>query len=144
MANSEQVTISITLSPAQIDEVVRAASKSRVPSVSTLLANALNAPPAPKRRARSSTSRRARRGEQSRVRPYPPIESPGPKLSQSLLRGLSLLSCFHPDGAPRGLVELAKASGMGISTTHRYAATLVEIGLLERDPKTRKYRLPGV
>jgi DNA-binding IclR family transcriptional regulator len=32
---------------------------------------------------------------------------------------------------------------MSPSTTHRYASTLVEMGLLERCPKTRKYRLPG-
>jgi IclR helix-turn-helix domain len=144
MANSEQLTVSITLTPTQIDEVIRAASKSRVPGISTLLANALNAPPAPKRSARSSSSGRAGKGEQSRVKPYPSIEPFGPQLSRSLLRGFSLLTCFGPDGAPRGIVELAEAAGMAVSTTHRYAYTLVEIGLLERDPKTRKYRLPGV
>jgi DNA-binding IclR family transcriptional regulator len=32
---------------------------------------------------------------------------------------------------------------MSPSTTHRYALTLVELGLLERCPDTRKYRLPG-
>ncbi len=31
---------------------------------------------------------------------------------------------------------------MSPSTTHRYASTLVELGLLERCPKTRKYRPP--
>jgi DNA-binding IclR family transcriptional regulator len=32
---------------------------------------------------------------------------------------------------------------MSPSTAHRYAFTLVELGLLERSPTTRKYRLPS-
>ena len=43
MDKSEQIPIAITLSPAQVDEVVRAASQSRVPSISTLIAASLNA-----------------------------------------------------------------------------------------------------
>ena len=31
---------------------------------------------------------------------------------------------------------------MSPSTAHRYAQTLIELGLLERCPKSRKYRLP--
>ena len=65
-------------------------------------------------------------------------------LTRSLLRGLSLLTCFGPDGAARGIVELARDAGMSPSTAHRYASTLVELGLLERCPKSRKYRLPDV
>ncbi len=37
MDNSEQVSIAITLSPTQVDEVVRAASRSRAPSISTVI-----------------------------------------------------------------------------------------------------------
>ena len=33
---------------------------------------------------------------------------------------------------------------MSPSTAHRYALTLVEVGLLERCPRTRKYRLPQI
>jgi len=47
-----------------------------------------------------------------------------------------------PDGAERGIVELAADLRMSPSTAHRYALTLVEVGLLERCPRTRKYRLP--
>jgi hypothetical protein len=114
MHNAEPVSIAITLSPAQIDEVVRAASRGRAPSISTVIGG------------------------------YLPSESNDPRLSRSLLRGLSLLTCFGPDGSPRGIVELAHDAGMSPSTTHRYASTLVELGLLERDPKSRKYRLPGI
>ena len=67
-----------------------------------------------------------------------------PRLSRSLLRGFSLLAGFWPDGGERGIVELANGLGMSPSTAHRYALTLVELGLLERCPRTRKYRLPAV
>ena len=119
MDNSEQLSVSITLSPAQVDEVVRAASQSRTPSISTQIANTLGDRPAL-------------------------ADSADPRLSRSLLRGLSLLTHFGPDGEPRGIVELARDVGMSPSTTHRYAATLVEFGLLEQCPKSRKYQLPGV
>jgi hypothetical protein len=114
MDKSEQVSIAITLSPTQVDEVVRAASQSRAPSISTVIGG------------------------------YLPSDLNDPRLSQSLLRGLSLLTCFGPDGSARGIVEIAHDAGMSPSTAHRYASTLVELGLLERDPKSRKYRLPGV
>ena len=42
------------------------------------------------------------------------------------------------------IVELANDLEMSPSTAHRYALTLVELGLLERCPKTRKYRLPAL
>jgi hypothetical protein len=156
MDNTEQVSIAITLSPTQVDEVVRAASQSRVPSLSTLIADSLNAPLAPGNVARSSSSpgtddepqpaheeAEDSSEDESTVGGYLPIDS-DPRLSRSLLRGLSLLTCFGSDGAPRGIVELSQAAGMSPSTAHRYASTLVELGLLERDPKSRKYRLPGV
>jgi hypothetical protein len=77
-------------------------------------------------------------------RGYLPIETADPRLSRSLVRGLSLLTGFGPDGDERGIVELAEDLGMSPSTAHRYALTLVELGLLERCPRTRKYRLPQV
>lgn len=113
MSEGQRRAITITLSPAQVDEVVRAASDSRAPSVSALLGG------------------------------YMAADVSDPRLSQSLLRGLSILTCFGPDGGARGIVELAGDLGMSPSTAHRYACTLVELGLLERCPKTRKYRLPG-
>ena len=163
MNNSEQIPIAITLSPAQVDEVVRAASQSRVPSISTLIAASLNAPltrepgtasPSAPSDAddRENGKDRGSDGaeapeeeidEDSQVGGYLPIGASDPRLSRSLLRGLSLLTCFGRDGGARGIVELAGDAGMSPSTAHRYASTLVELGLLERDPKSRKYRLPG-
>jgi hypothetical protein len=132
MATNGRSSIAITLSPTQVDEVVRAAAQSRVPSISSLIADALNAPLEPEDGA----------DEQSQIGGYLPLGPSDPRLSRSLLRGLSLLTCFGPDGTPRGIVEIAQDAGMSASTAHRYASTLVELGLLERDPKSRKYRLP--
>jgi hypothetical protein len=137
MTKDEPISISIKLSPAQIDEVLRAASRGRAPSISTLIADTLNAPLADGAK-RSTKARKA-----SRPSGYMPIGTVDPRLSRSLLRGLSILTCFGPDGDSRGIVEIAEDLGMSPSTTHRYALTLVELGLLERCPDTRKYRLPG-
>jgi len=143
MTKDEQNSISITLSPAQIDEVVRAASSSRAPSISTLIANSLSAPLKP---SADVTDPNAPTSDSDEGRPrggYMPDDTTDPRLSRSLLRGLALLTGFGPDGEARGIVELAGDVGMSPSTAHRYALTLVELGLLERCPKTRKYRLPG-
>jgi len=139
MTKTEPLSISIKLSPTQIDDVVRAASQSRVPSISTLIANTLRAPIDPENgKTSAKTSAASRLGE------HLPIGAVDPRLSRSLLRGLSILTCFGPDGDARGIVEIAEELSMSPSTTHRYALTLVELGLLERCPTTRKYRLPEV
>lgn len=65
------------------------------------------------------------------------------RFSRSLLRGLMVLASFPPDGSARQITDVAKQLGLGASTTHRYAVTLVELGLLERDPASRHYRLPA-
>jgi hypothetical protein len=63
------------------------------------------------------------------------------RLSRSLLSGLLVLSCFPKDGGYLGIAELARILKMNTSTTHRYVTTLLAVGLLERDPATRKYRI---
>lgn len=143
MTNHEKRGISITLSPTQVDEVVRAASQGRAPSISTLVSNLLAMPLSPESGpVAAGAGRRAQRHEPARGG-YLPSDQDDPRLSRSLLRGLSILTAFAPDGGERGIVELAGDLGMSPSTAHRYAATLVELGLLERCPNTRKYRLPG-
>jgi IclR helix-turn-helix domain len=64
------------------------------------------------------------------------------RLSRSLLFGLLLLSIFPADGSYLGNAEVARMLGLGMSTTHRYISTLVVVGLLERNPTTRQYRVP--
>ncbi|HTB71157.1 MAG TPA: helix-turn-helix domain-containing protein [Solirubrobacteraceae bacterium] len=147
MSEKARESITITLSPAQIDLVVRAASRGNAPSISALVAESLA-----ERRRRTNgrsakaggNSRRPSRASASLARGYLPSDTDDPRLSRSLLRGLSLLAGFGDDGGERGIVELADELGMSPSTAHRYALTLVELGLLERHPRTRKYRLPAV
>lgn len=144
MSDHELEAITIALSPMQVDDVVRAAARGRAPSISTLIADSLAEPLAresPSRSTRKSKEASAKRA--ALVRGYMPTTA-DPRLSRSLLRGLSLLTGFGPDGDERGIVELAEDLGMSPSTAHRYALTLVEVGLLERCPRTRKYRLPQV
>lgn len=146
LRRDERESITITLSPTQIDSVVRAASRGRAPSISALVAESLAAS---RRRANGNGSKAVdtttsapRTGASKRG--YLPSDTDDPRLSRSLLRGLSLLTGFGSDGAERGIVELADELEMSPSTAHRYALTLVELGLLERCPRTRKYRLPEV
>jgi uncharacterized protein (DUF1778 family) len=127
--------ISITLSPVQVEQVMRAASKSPNGTVSNLLLAALdNAHDPP-----SGSHRRAydlQRASQEALT----AALDDPQLSQSLLRGLSVLACYGPDRPWRPIIELANQLGMSPSTTHRYVKTLKTIGLMEQDPTTREYR----
>lgn len=61
--------------------------------------------------------------------------------SQSLERGLAILSAFRSGRPLLGVSELARAVGLSRSTAHRYIATLADLGYLEQDAATRKYRL---
>lgn len=63
-----------------------------------------------------------------------------PRFSQSLERGLAVLGCFDGTQPLRGIADLADELGLSRSTTHRYVATLLELGYLEQEPN-RKYRL---
>jgi hypothetical protein len=64
-----------------------------------------------------------------------------PRFSRSLLRALMVLASYPADGTARSVSEVAKQLGMGISTAHRYTSTFAEVGVLERDPISRQYRL---
>lgn len=65
----------------------------------------------------------------------------GTGFSQSLERGLAILSAFTPDRPALGISELARKLDLTRSTTHRYVATLATLGYLYQDDSTRKYRL---
>ncbi|HTR73001.1 MAG TPA: helix-turn-helix domain-containing protein [Solirubrobacteraceae bacterium] len=127
--------IAITLSPVQVEQVMRSASKNQNGTVSNLLLAALdNAHDPP-----SGSDRRAydlQRASQEAL----DAALEDPQLSQSLLRGLSVLSCYGPDRRWKPIIELANQLGMSPSTTHRYVKTLKTVGLMEQDPTTREYR----
>src|SRR3981081_2535672 len=100
--NHDRRPICVRLSPAQVDEVVRAAAGGRTPSLSTLVSKLLAAP----------------------IDRDPAADDP-----QAAQRGLSR--------------KMAGARGRRPSPADRYAVTLVALGLLERCPESRKYRLPA-
>lgn len=64
-----------------------------------------------------------------------------PRFSQSLERGLAVLSCFTPERPVLGITDIADKLGISKSTIHRYASTLVALGYLEQGPASPKYRL---
>jgi IclR family transcriptional regulator, pca regulon regulatory protein len=68
------------------------------------------------------------------------IDVQDPRYSQSLARGLAVLSCFTPERPVLGIADIGDQLDMRRSTVHRYAITLVALGYLEQD-SSRKYRL---
>ncbi|MHB8233287.1 MAG: IclR family transcriptional regulator [Solirubrobacteraceae bacterium] len=62
------------------------------------------------------------------------------RYSQSLERGLAILTCFTPKHPVLGIADIADELGMSRSTTHRYVTTLLALGYLEQGA-SRKYRL---
>ncbi|WP_181803182.1 IclR family transcriptional regulator [Streptomyces shenzhenensis] len=61
--------------------------------------------------------------------------------SQSLERGLLILSSFSENRPVLGISDLGRAVGLNRSTTYRYVATLAKLGYLQQDPDSRKYSL---
>ncbi|HSZ13615.1 MAG TPA: helix-turn-helix domain-containing protein [Solirubrobacteraceae bacterium] len=108
----------IELLPAQVDRVVRAAADGG--SMPVLLAGL--------DRVRGTLATR-------------PAQLQDPRLSRSLLSGLLLVASLPGDGSYMGNAQLARMLDMNVSTVHRYLQTLVAVGLVERDPGTRRYRL---
>jgi hypothetical protein len=72
-----------------------------------------------------------------------PALSSSPRLSRSLLLGLLVLACFPTDGTSRAVTDVAEQLQLSPSTTHRYMTTLLAVGLLEQDPRTRRYHVPA-
>ena len=70
-----------------------------------------------------------------------PVARPEPAGSQSLERGLAILSTFRSAQPLLGVSDLSRQVGLSRSTTHRYVATLAALGYLQQDTDTRKYRL---
>lgn len=122
----EPSSVSITLSAAQVNQVVRAALGEHVEDGLELSAWAALLTEG---RVRDALNERYRSLQGNR------------RLSRSLLAGLLVLSCFGCDGQALGIKEIAERLQLNSSTVHRYVATLLAAGLLERDPDTRRYRL---
>jgi IclR family pca regulon transcriptional regulator len=63
-----------------------------------------------------------------------------PRYSLSLGRGIAVLGVFTPSRRVLSISDIADELGLSRATTHRYAITLVALGLLEQDSR-RRYRL---
>jgi hypothetical protein len=63
------------------------------------------------------------------------------RLSRSLLLGLFVMAAMPADGSYVGCTQIARTLGTTSGSAHRYLTTLVAVGLVARDPTTRKYRL---
>ncbi len=63
------------------------------------------------------------------------------RLSRSLVAGLMMLASIPSDERDISVSELARLLGMSTNTAYRYCSTLLTLGLVERDPMTRRYRL---
>ncbi|MEU3567486.1 IclR family transcriptional regulator [Kitasatospora sp. NPDC036755] len=68
------------------------------------------------------------------------VQSP-PAGAQAVQRALGLLHCFHDNGPDLSASDLARRTGLSVSTAHRLARTLVSAGFLEQDEQTARYRL---
>lgn len=104
-------SISIELSRAQVNQVVGAAAGAK--SFSAALKKGLDAQRHP----------------------------PDRRLPRSLLGGLMMLASFPRDGSYLANTAVARQLGINPRTSHRYLGAVVEAGLLERHPSTRRYRL---
>lgn len=118
---SDQV-VAIELDQSQVDQVVRAASDGG--ALSVVLA----------RMADRNV------GASHELRVELPSEMKDRRLSHSLLTGLFVLASMPTDGSYVGIGQIARATHLNTSTTHRYVTTLVAVALVERDPRTRRYR----
>ncbi len=137
MSKKKSDEVAITLSPLQVEQVMRSAGRNRNGTVSNLLLAALNHAYQPIEKnggkGRPSPLQKATRAALEDA-----LEDP--QLSQSLLRGLAILASYGPDRPWRAIIDLAGQLGMSPSTTHRYVKTLRAVGLLEQNPETREYR----
>lgn len=60
---------------------------------------------------------------------------------ESLARGIGLLDILCKSPSPLGLSELAKQSDLSVSMVQRISYTLQQLGLIDRDLNTKKFRI---
>lgn len=64
-----------------------------------------------------------------------------PQFINSLAKGLSVLKAFDGEWDALGLREIAVRSGISMGAAQRITHTLVHLGYLHKDERTRRYRL---
>jgi IclR family pca regulon transcriptional regulator len=65
------------------------------------------------------------------------------RFSSSLGTGLAVLRCFTAERPVLGIADVADELGLSRSTTHRYMATLVELGRLEQGASSKYLLAPA-
>jgi IclR family transcriptional regulator, KDG regulon repressor len=60
---------------------------------------------------------------------------------QAIERAVSILNAFSPEDPELGVTELAERLGLHKSTVHRFMVNLDAAGLVERNPRSGRYRL---
>jgi DNA-binding MarR family transcriptional regulator len=119
--------VCVQLTPQQVGGVLREARASETITMPELLAGLVareEIPPFPHWEARYRKDVR------------------GGQFSLSTLKAMLVLAHLA-DGEQLGIIDLATRLQMGSSAIHRYLGTLQILGLVEQDPKTRKYWLAG-
>ncbi len=61
--------------------------------------------------------------------------------SKSLEKGLKILSLFNRETPVLTQSKIARTLGLNMTSTYRYITTLVELGYLEKDTKTKEIRI---
>ena len=61
--------------------------------------------------------------------------------SKSLEKGLKILALFNRETPVLTQSKIAKTLGLNMTSTYRYITTLVELGYLEKDTKTKEIRI---
>jgi IclR family acetate operon transcriptional repressor len=76
------------------------------------------------------------------ARPEPGTRGVSPRYRiQAIERAVSILNAFSPEDPELGVTELAERLGLHKSTVHRFMVNLDAAGLVERNPRTGRYRL---
>src|SRR3954451_12933538 len=71
-----------------------------------------------------------------------PERAPGTRYRiQAIERAVAILNAFSPEDPELGVTELAERLGLHKSTVHRFMVNLDAAGLVERNPRTGRYRL---
>lgn len=78
--------------------------------------------------------------EQGEEAPDAPAVSPRYRI-QAIERAVAILNAFSVDDPELGVTELAERVGLHKSTVHRFMVNLDAAGLVERNPRTGRYRL---
>ena len=71
----------------------------------------------------------------------PNVRRPSEDAVKSLVKVVSILEAFSTSRRSMSLAEISAATGFPRSTTHRLAASLRDVGLLDQDGQRDRYRL---